>query len=213
MRNSNLERIIHGFDTNRVLPDEPRGSMRGSMRRMSGRLLELPILIVLIVLGLVVLASIAPAAGLVAAAIVLVAAIVFFGRRWREVRGMRARAAARLEKAAAEHGLALRVHLAGQAELHGGVIGVDPSRRKLAYATPEAASVIDFGDVRSVSLSEARALGASAPSWYSVLIRVEGRQESLAVSTERRARARRWIDELGQALGEDLVRDARATLG
>jgi len=51
------------------------------------------------------------------------------------------------------------------------------------------------------------------PSWYSIDLAVEGQQERLSVATTRRRQARKWLDQLGEALGEDRVRDARATLG
>ena len=64
-----------------------------------------------------------------------------------------------------------------------------------------------------MSVGTATALGQSTPSWYSIDLTVEGQQERLSIATTRRRQARKWLDQLGEALGEDRVRDARATLG
>lgn len=179
---------------------------------MYGRLLELPILIVLVLAGIALLASVAPALGLAAAALVAAAAIVFFGRRWLEVRRLQVRARTRLEQAAAEHGLQFGIRHEGKVAMHGGVLGIDAARRKVAFASAEAARVADFERLRSISVGIATSLGQSVPSWYSVDLRFDGEPEAFSVATSSRRQVERWLGELGEAFGPECVRDARATL-
>jgi len=179
---------------------------------MSGRLLELPILIMLALVGIVWLASVSPALGLAAAAVAAATMIVFFARGWIEARGLRLQARRLLEQAAAEHGLELGMRQEGRVEIHGGLLGLDHARRKLAFASPKAALVADFDRVRRIDVGLARALGQSVPSWYSINLHVDGEQESLPVATRSRRRAKKWLDQLGRALGPERVKDARASL-
>ncbi|MGH6914278.1 MAG: hypothetical protein ACREH3_11305, partial [Geminicoccales bacterium] len=67
--------------------------------------------------------------------------------------------------------------------------------------------------VRAVSVGVARALGQSKAGWYSFDLALEGRQVGLSVATTSRRQARKWLAQLGDALGEDAVKDARASLG
>lgn len=182
------------------------------LKRMQGRMIEVPILITLGLAGIVWLTSVSPRLGLAAAAVAAVTVIVFFTRAWIEVRGLRRQSRRLLEQAAAEHGLELGMRQKGRVEIYGGVLGLDRSRRKLAFASPKAALVADFDQVRSVDVGLARALGQSEPSWYSINLHVDGQQESLSVATRSRRQARKWLEQLGGALGAERVREARAEL-
>ena len=179
---------------------------------MYGRLLELPILIVLLLAGIALLASAAPALGLAAAALAAAGTLAFFGRAWLAARRLHVRARTRLEQAAAEHGLRLGIRHEGRGGMHGGMLGIDSVRRKVAFASAEAASVADFERLRSIGVGIATSLGQSTPSWYTVDLRFDGEPEALSVATGSRRQVKRWLDELGEAFGPELVRDARATL-
>ena len=181
-------------------------------KRMQGRMIEVQILIALGLVGIVWLTSVSPRIGLAVAAVAAVTVIVFFTRAWIEARGLRRQSRRRLEQAAAEHGLELGLRQKGRVEMYGGVLGLDQARRKLVFASPTVALVVDFDQIRSVGVGVARALGQSEPSWYSIDMNVAGQQESFSVSTTSARQARKWLKQLGEVLGEDLVRDARATL-
>jgi hypothetical protein len=180
---------------------------------MSGRLLEVPILIALGLAGIAWLTSVAPMLGLALAGIVAAAAIGLFIYAWIYERGLRVRSRRRLEQAAAEHGMEIGMRQVGRINISGGMLGFDRSRRKIAFANPEAARVAGFDRVRSVSVGVARALGQSAASWYSIDLKVEGQPEGFSVATTSRRQAKKWLRQLGELLGEERVRDARAELG
>ncbi|MGQ0545513.1 MAG: hypothetical protein ACT4P3_09305 [Betaproteobacteria bacterium] len=182
------------------------------MRRQHGRLLELPILAALGLVGLAWVASVSSRLGLTLAAVVAAAFAALFAAGWTVRRRERAQARRRLEQTAAAHGLAIGVRQEGKVDISGGMLGIDRSMRKLAFATREAAAVAGFDRVRSVSVGVARALGQSAPSWYSIDLGIEGEKDGFSIATTSRRRARKWLDQLGEALGEDRVRDARAML-
>jgi hypothetical protein len=183
------------------------------VNRMQGRVLEVPIVITLGLAGIAWLTAVSPRLGLAMAAVVAAAVAGLFVRTGLHRRGLRGQSRRRLDQASAEHGMALWVRQEGRIDIDGGMLGLDRSMRKLAFATPGAARVARFDAVRSVSVGTATALGQSTPGWYSIDLAVEGHQERLSVATTRRRQARKWLDQLGEALGEDRVRDARATLG
>jgi hypothetical protein len=180
---------------------------------MQGRMLEVPILITLGLAGIVWLTTVSPRLGLAMAGVVTALVVGLYGRAWLHRRGLRGQSRRRLEQATAERGMALCVRQEGRIDIDGGTLGLDRSMRKLAFATPEAAWVAGFDEVRSVSVGIARALGRTEPSWYSIDLALDGREERFSVATTRRGQAKKWLDQLGEALGEDRVRDARAMLG
>ncbi len=180
---------------------------------MQGRMIEVPIVIMLGLAGIAWLTTLAPRLGLAAAGVVAAVVIGLLFRTWLHRRGLRRQSRRRLDQATAERGMALCVRQEGRIDIDGGMLGLDRSMRKLAFATPGAAVVAGFDEVRSVSVGIARALGQTAPSWYSIDLAVDGQQERFSVATTRRRQVKKWLDQLGEALGEDRVRDARATLG
>lgn len=180
---------------------------------MSGRLLEIPVLVALALLAIAVLAGSGSGVALAAAAVIAAALAALLALPAIRARRLRAQARRRLDQAVAEHGLDIRLRQNGRADIYGGVLGVDSSRSKLAFASPGEARVADFGRVRAVSVGVAKALGQSTPSWYSIDLEVDGEKEKFSVATTSARQARKWLGQLGEVLGPERIRDALATLG